>query len=70
MHPLSTIQVAANQVSTAQNQARTQKQGDCVLQEVGSDRSDEDDMPLAKLASRISWSDSDSDAPLSKLHNT
>lgn len=38
--------------------------GICVLQEVGSDGSDEDDMPLAKLASINSSSDSDSDVPL------
>ena len=39
---------------------------DCVLQEVGSDTSSDDDTPLAKLVSN-SWSDSDSDVPLSVL---
>ena len=40
-----------------------------VLQEVGSDSSDKDDIPLAKLASINSSSDSDSNMPLSKLRN-
>ena len=43
---------------------------DCLLQEVGSDSSDEVNIPLAKLASIKSSSDSDSNVPLSKLRNT
>ena len=39
---------------------------DCDLQEVGSDTSSDDNTPLAKLVSN-SWSDSDSDVPLSVL---
>ena len=39
---------------------------DCDLQEVGSDTSDDDNIPLVKLVSN-SWSDSDSDVPLSVL---
>ena len=39
---------------------------DCVLQEAGSDTSDNDSIPLAKLASS-SWSDSDSDVSFSVL---
>ena len=48
----------------------SQTSEDCVLQEVGSDSTDEDDIPLAKLASINSSSDSDSNVPLSKLRNT
>ena len=40
---------------------------DCVLQEVGSDTFDDDNIPLVKLASN-SWSYSDSDVSLSILH--
>ena len=43
------------------NDSETSK--DCVLQEIGSDSSDEDDIPLAKLASIKSSSDSDSNVP-------
>ena len=39
---------------------------DCVLQEAGSDTSDDDSIPLEKLASN-SWCDSDSDVLLSVL---
>ena len=42
---------------------------DCVLQEFGSDTSDDDNTPLAKVASK-SWSDSDSDVSLSVLCST
>ena len=41
---------------------------DCVLQEVGSDTSDEDNIPLSKLATN-NLSDSDSDVPLSILRH-
>ena len=42
---------------------------DWVLQEVGSDTSDDDNIHLAKLASN-NWSDSDGDVPLSVLRQT
>lgn len=41
---------------------------DCVLQEVGSDTSHEDNIPLSKLATN-NLSDSDSDVPLSILRH-
>ena len=47
----------------------TEASEDCGLQEVGSDTSDDHNIPLAKLAFNI-WSDSDSDVPLTVLRQT
>ena len=56
-------------ISEASEEPDTSSESDdCVSQEVGSDTSEEDNTPLAHLTSN-SWSDSDSDVPLSKLGN-
>ena len=61
VYPMAKTQVPPlNRVSAAQKQAKT------VLQEVGSDTCNDDNIPLAKVASN-SWSDSDSDVSLSVL---
>ena len=49
--------------STPESSASS-SEANCVLQEVGSDTTDDENIPLAKVASN-SWSDSDNDVTLS-----
>lgn len=56
-------------VSSLEPSEQSEASEGCVLQEVGCDTSTGGNIPLAKLASN-SWSDSDSDVPLSILRQT
>ena len=60
VYPLAKTQVALYGVSAAHKQFSE----DCVLHKAGSDTSNDDNIPLEKLASS-SWSYSDSDVSLS-----
>ena len=59
----------ATSSETSEGQDASSESDDCVLHDVGSDTSEEDNIPLAHLYNCNSWSDSDSDVPLSKLGN-
>ena len=70
MYPLLKIQLNCSTSETSDDLESTKdsESEDCVLQEVGSDTSDEDNIPLSKLATN-NLSDSDSDVPLSILRH-
>ena len=52
--------------SSSEGSEESEASEECVLQEVGSDTSDDDNIHLTKLAADI-WSDRDRDVPLSVL---
>ena len=72
---VSTIKDVTDCQSNASSSERSQEQDassesdDCVLHEVGSDTSEEDNILLSHLHTCNSCSDNDSDVPLSKLGN-
>ena len=67
----STTDCQSNATSseTSQEQDASSESDHCVLHEVGTDTSEEGNIPLAHLHTCNSSSDSDSDVPLSKLGN-
>ena len=69
MKDTTDCQSNATSSETSEEQDASSKSDDCVLHEVASDTSEEDNIPLAHLYTCNSWSDSDSDVPLNKLSN-